>query len=246
MCRESTRTLFARVLVIGMVVVSVAIWNSASVASEGRLNYTLVAVDAGPTKDGVEHTFVITGSGSFTTDEVDGGGTYIHLDMASEVPKTILGSGSWTPTKVVQWIPAKDNATYAGVRPGILDLLVDLTPDNGEVMRDVPLRINCNVGFAGIVNEDPKTGEKLAEGYWITTPAGSFEPKDPVLGLTSIGLSDIFEHATNDSAGLTPYSASAPAERYSITGITLSASWDEAAIQLPNLYGLLRSIAAVG
>jgi hypothetical protein len=63
------------------------------------------------------------------------------------------------------------------------------------VIEGATLRINCNVGFAGIKNNDPDTGEPLAEGYWLTVPGafgptdavGQFAPKDPILGLTSIG-----------------------------------------------------------
>lgn len=184
---RSHRFPLTHTLAAAAVLLSGMVWSSAGFGAGERLNYTLVAVNAGPTKSGVEHTFVLTGSGSFTADSADGGGRYIHLDMASEVPKTILSSGDWKPTKVVRWVPAKDNATYAGVHPGVLDLIVDLVPDQGSTISGVKLRINCNVGFAGIVNNDPDTGEKLAEGFWISTPDGDFKPKDPILGLTAIG-----------------------------------------------------------
>ena len=100
-------------------------------------------------------------------------------------------------TEFLKWTPAADGATYGLVRPGFVDLRVDLTPEQGPVIKGALLRINCNVGLAGIKNTDPETGKVLAEGYWLTIPAdtafgpitgiGQFVPKDPILGVTLIG-----------------------------------------------------------
>ena len=87
-------------------------------------------------------------------------------------------------------------AKYGQVRPGTVDLRVDLFPERGPVVKGASLRINCNVGLAGIKNNDPDTGETLAEGFWLTLPAtatfgptgavGPFVPRDPILGITEI------------------------------------------------------------
>jgi hypothetical protein len=165
-------------------------------ATDGQLHFTLVAVDDAPATNGVKHTFVLSGYGTFSADSVEGGGTYAHFDGASPVPKTMLGSGAWEATEVLRWIPAEGGATVGRVNPGTLDLRVDLIPDQGPVIKGATLRINCNVGFAGITNNDPDTGEPLAEGYWLTIPSsafhgassaiGPFVPKDPILGVTEI------------------------------------------------------------
>ncbi len=165
-------------------------------ATDGQLHFTLVAVDDAPATNGVKHTIVLSGYGTFSADSVEGGGTYAHFDGASPVPKTMLGSGEWKAIKVLRWTPAEGGATVGRVNPGVLDLRVDIIPDQGPVIKGATLRINCNVGFAGIKNKDPDTGEPLAEGYWLTVPGsafhgpstaiGPFVPKDPILGVTEI------------------------------------------------------------
>ena len=165
-------------------------------ATDGQLHFTLVAVDDAPATNGVKHTIVLSGYGTFSADSVEGGGTYAHFDGASPVPKTMLGSGEWKAMKVLRWTPAEGGATVGRVNPGVLDLRVDIIPDQGPVIKGATLRINCNVGFAGIQNKDPDTGEPLAEGYWLTIPAtatfgtttavGQFVPKDPIFGITEI------------------------------------------------------------
>ncbi len=96
----------------------------------------------------------------------------------------------------MRWTPAEGGATYGKVNPGVLDLLVTLTPDEGPAIEGVLLRINCNIGLAGITNNDPDTGTALAEGYWLTVPdaatfgglagVGQFAPLDPIIGVTEI------------------------------------------------------------
>jgi hypothetical protein len=170
--------------------------NSIATAAEDELTVTLVAVNEAPATEGVQHTLLLSGHGTFTPSSVDASGTYTYLDAATEVPKTILSSGTWEATEVLKWTPAKGEATYASIHPGFVDLRVDLTPEEGPVIEGATLRINCNVPFAGIKNSDPDTGEPLAEGFWLTIPdgtafgptaaAGQFVPKDPNIGVTLI------------------------------------------------------------
>jgi len=183
---------------IAALVVAVMTWGFTGMAqaTDGQLHFTLVAVDDAPATNGVKHTFVLSGYGTFSADSVEGGGTYAHFDGASPVPKTMLGSGEWKAMKVLRWTPAEGGPTVGRVNPGVLDLRVDLIPDQGPVIKGATLRINCNVGFAGIQNKDPDTGEPLAEGFWLTIPGsafhgastaiGPFVPKDPILGVTEI------------------------------------------------------------
>ena len=179
-------------LVAGMVLTL----NSPARAAESQLNFVLVAVTVAPEIDGVKPILILSGHGTFTSGAVIGSGLYTYADLATETPKTILSTGSWRATEVLRWIPTEGGATYGQVRPGTVDLLVDLVPEQGPVIRGATLRINCNVGLAGIKNKDPDTGETLAEGYWLTIPAtasfgptsgvGQFVPKDPILGVTEI------------------------------------------------------------
>ena len=170
--------------------------NSFARAADGQLNFILVAVDVAPDINGVKPILILSGHGTFTSGAVIGGGGYTYADGATEIPKTILSTGTWKATEVLNWIPTEGGATYGRVHPGFLDLRVDLMPEQGPVIKGATLRINCNVGLAGIKNKDPNTGETLAEGYWLTIPAtatfgptraiGQFVPKDPILGVTEI------------------------------------------------------------
>ncbi len=170
--------------------------NSFARAAEGQLNFILVAVDVAPDINGVKPILILSGHGTFTSGAVIAGGLYTYADGATEIPKTILSTGTWKATEVLKWTPAEGGATYGRVHPGVLDLRVDLMPEQGPVIKGATLRINCNVGLAGIKNKDPNTGETLAEGYWLTIPAtatfgptraiGQFVPKDPILGVTEI------------------------------------------------------------
>ncbi len=165
-------------------------------ATDGELHFTLVAVNDEVVTNDDKHMFVLSGSGTFSSDAVEGNGTYLYVDVATEVPKTILSAGTWEATKVLRWVPAEGGATYGGVHPGVLDLQIDIIPGQGPVIKGAILRINCNSGFAGIKIKDPDTGEPLAEGFWLTipgsafhdgaTPVGPFVPRDPILGLTEI------------------------------------------------------------
>ena len=164
--------------------------------AENPLNFTLVAVSSAPKVGEMKPLLILSGYGTFSADSVDGSGGYTYADLATDVPKTVLSTGTWTATEVVRWTPADGGATYGRVNPGILDLLVTLTPQEGPAIEGAMLRINCNVGLAGITNNDPDTGTALAEGYWMTLPAtatfggltgvGQFAPLDPIIGVTEI------------------------------------------------------------
>ena len=167
-------------------------------ATKGHLHFELVAVTVASETEGVKPILILSGNGSFTSGWVKGQGMYTYADLATEVPKTILSTGTWKATEVLKWTPSAGGATYGRIRPGVLDLRIDLMPEQGPVIKGATLRINCNVGLAGIKNKDADTGEDLAEGYWLTVPGsasfgptssvGQFAPMDPILGVTEISL----------------------------------------------------------
>ena len=183
-------------IVVLLIAGMVSVFNSSARAAESQLNFVLVAVDVAPETDGVKPILILSGHGTFTSGAVIGSGIYTYADLATETPKTILSTGTWRATEVLRWTPSEGGATYGQVRPGTVDLRIDLIPEQGPVIKGATLRINCNVGLAGIKNKDPDTGETLAEGFWLTIPAtatfgpttavGQFVPKDPILGVTEI------------------------------------------------------------
>ena len=66
---------------------------------ENPLNFTLVAVSSAPLVGEVKPLLIISGYGTFGSDWVDGGGGYTYADLATDVPKTVLSTGTWTATK---------------------------------------------------------------------------------------------------------------------------------------------------
>ncbi len=174
--------------------------NSFASAAELERKFTLLSVNQAPATDGVKHGLFLTGHGTFTSESVTASGVYQHLDGATKIPKKILGAGTWKATKVLRWTVAKGGVTYGKIHPGVLDLRVDLTPEQGPVIKGATLRINCNVRPGGIKNNDPDTGKPLAEGYWLTIPGralgtafygaktavGPFAPRKRIVGITTI------------------------------------------------------------
>jgi len=191
-----------RVGAVAIVVLFIASMVSAPTsfagATKGHLHFELVAVTEASETEGVKPILILSGNGSFTSGWVKGRGMYTYADLATEVPKTILSTGTWKAREVLKWTPSAGGATYGRVRPGVLDLRIDLMPDQGPMIKGATLRINCNVGLAGIKNKDADTGADLAEGFWLTIPGsasfgptssiGQFAPRDPILGITEISL----------------------------------------------------------
>jgi hypothetical protein len=72
--------------------------------------------------------------------------------------------------------------TYGNIESGILEIEVDLFPDEGPKTEAV-LRLVCNIGPGGISTGEP-------EEYKLTVPSAelTFEPLDPVSGLTFISV----------------------------------------------------------
>jgi len=82
--------------------------------------------------------------------------------------------------------------TYGHIRPGVVEFEVDLYPADGEKITGM-LTVICNVGFAGIVNKDPATGDPRPDGYFLTFADAElgtleFKPLEPIIGITHIGV----------------------------------------------------------
>ena len=114
-----------------------------------------------------------------TEGTVEGGGSFTHWDSAEDlpVPKPIIAQGTWTADKLVSWDVV---GTFGEVTAGTLVLDVTLNPVGGDPVA-AQLTIVCNSppGAGGLA-----TG--LLEGWYMTTPMGSFEPFG--VGLTTFGL----------------------------------------------------------
>ena len=148
-------------------------------ADEDTIRFDLVSFSAAATIDGVEHQMLLSGSGTFNEDEIQGHGAFNHFDNTSSVPKTILASGAWRAREFVSFTSI---GRWGVVTPGILELIVDLLPQRGHRIRDVFMKIVCNAPPGGLLTGEP-------EGFTLTIPGapfGTFAPLDPTLGLTLI------------------------------------------------------------
>ena len=164
--------------------------------AETQFYFTVVAINQA-TVAGEEHRLILDGHGQFNPEVAIGGGSFVHYKESGITPKPILASGTWRATDLVKWTP--HGGSYAGITPGVLDIQIELVPENGPAITGVSLRIICNVGPAGIFNLDPETGSALPEGFILTFPDLSFYPNplgpfEPIIfegglpfGLTTIG-----------------------------------------------------------
>ena len=144
--------------------------------------FDFVAFSKGATISGVDHRIGMRGAGSFKVEDgkVKGGGSFVHFNNASPIPKTILAFGTWEPSEFVSFFTI---GTYSLITAGILETKINLTSQEGTVV-PATLRLICNIGAAGLF-----TGE--VEGYKLTIPGAGFSPfvpLDPPLGLTHLGL----------------------------------------------------------
>ena len=191
---------FATIMVAGLFLLLI----SPALASDNIRYVTFVAVTKADTDDGKDHRFIGGGDAVFDPDTgwVNGGGTFEHVDFAPEgKPKPALGTGKWVAKKVLSHTPCNPpdtctspgGNTYGQVRPGVVELDVDLYFDGGKKIEGAVLKVVCNVGFGGIVNKDPTTGASLPEGYFITFTDPQygrleFKPLDPIIGVTLIAV----------------------------------------------------------
>jgi hypothetical protein len=166
-------------------------------------NFALVALTGADTTDGRVHRIGLQGSGVFHphSKTVRGGGSFEYFDAGPPgVPKPILGSATWRARKVIKFtscVPGYTCTTPGGttagrITPSVVDMAVDIAFNEGPKIKGAWFRLICNVGFAGIINIDPDTGEPLPEGYFLTFTHPDygtleFKPLDPIIGITHIG-----------------------------------------------------------
>ena len=140
--------------------------------------FDFVANSDAATIGGVGHRMFMNGSGRIHRSRVTGGGSYIHFDTASPVPRTILGSGTWRAERFISFDLV---GTYGAVAAGILEMevtLLEVIPSRARIPAN--MEVACNLGFAGL-----QTGEE--EGFILSipdAPFGPFRPLVPAAGVT--------------------------------------------------------------
>ncbi len=135
-----------------------------------QTNFTFVVVSklvGGP------DLLILNGSGKFGSGEVNGGGSFTHVNPGTGV---IVASGTWRAKKLVSFTP---NGTFGAHASGILEMKSRLLPTGGERVEGVVMRQVCNL--PGL-----DTGQE--EGVTVTLPNGAtFEPTDTGATLFSTG-----------------------------------------------------------
>lgn len=116
---------------------------------------------------------VVAGAGQVHGDSISGGGRFARLRVPDPAapPFNLVDHGPWRAKRIIGWAPIGE---AGGLVAGVLDVLVDLTLQSGEVVED-SAKIVCNLGFAGLETE-------LREGLYTGT---NFEPLHPEVGLTA-------------------------------------------------------------
>ncbi len=166
-------TALAFLLIIGATPASPA-W-----ADDEQLSFNFTAVSQAATIDRVQHRLILVGAGNFDDWEVQGGGIFFHWDNASPVPQTIIATGTWKARRLVSF---ETVGRYGRTFASVLEMLVDLFPDSGRPVRNVSLKVVCNVPQGGFLTGQP-------EGFTLTipdAPFGPFRPLDPIAGITNI------------------------------------------------------------
>jgi len=122
-------------------------------------------------------SILMSGCGSFGRRSVRGGGEFVHFDGTRIPSSEFIATGSWKATRFLSF---EQIGTWGVGVAGILEMLVKLIPCDGPAIRDAMLKIVCNIGPAGLVNDPFQQ-----EGFTLTVPGlAPFSPFTPNLGLT--------------------------------------------------------------
>jgi hypothetical protein len=155
--------------------------------SSRRVGFRFVSNSRTATVEGVRYLAQFNGDGKITGSDVEGGGRFNVIVDTSPVPKTIVATGTWKAKKLVSFNLI---GTYGAVAAGILEMKLDLVPDEGSVV-EATLRVACDLVAAGL-----DSGEE--EGFVLDVPGtqftvggtfGPFQPYHPVDGGPTNGLS---------------------------------------------------------
>ena len=137
---------------------------------------SLAGIPAGSTPTTATEMIVMSGNGVFQVNQgagnVQGGGTFNHVNNAAPLPKPLLGSGTWQAISVVSYVEA---GTYGAQAAGTLVVNIELFAASGA---EIPatLTVNCHIPFVPL--EVPGSGP---EGITINIGSTTFSP---VAGLT--------------------------------------------------------------
>ncbi|MBI1927171.1 DUF4331 domain-containing protein [Candidatus Poribacteria bacterium] len=149
--------------------------------ARGQTNFHFLARSKAATIEGVDHRVLMSGNGKITPSQVVGGGTFVHFDQASKVPKKIIGAGTWKAKRLISFKPIGTAGPYTA---GTVEMEIDIFAVSGTnvsapTVIPATLKVNCNLDPAGITTGQP-------EGFTVNVPSVKleFKPIEPADGLT--------------------------------------------------------------
>jgi hypothetical protein len=150
--------------------------------ADGQTNFHFTAVSLGPSGPNLLHTLVMAGDGKINPAQVEGGGSFNHVNNAASLPfpKPLLASGTWKAKRLVSWNPI---GTYGLFAAGVLEMEVDLVREiPSPAVIPATLEVVCNIPFVPLL-----TGKH--EGFTLTVDGLQFTPQVPPVGVTLFTLS---------------------------------------------------------
>lgn len=145
-------------------------------ADEGTTTgFIFAAVSIGPSVDGVVHTVVMDGAGTITPSNVEGGGTFDHLNNAATAgfPRPFFAQGTWKAKRLVSFDVF---GRYGLFTAAVLTMEVELVRElPSRLAVPASLQIACNIPFVPILTGKP-------EGFSLTVDGLAFHPSG--MGIT--------------------------------------------------------------
>jgi len=137
------------------------------------MTFHFAAVSKAPRVEGVEHRIAMSGNGLVTPGNVAAGGSFTHYDNTGlKDPKTILQSGNWKATDLVDFnlIGTWENGPFSA---GTVEMDVNLNRQfPSELVIPARLKVIANLGSAGLTTGKP-------QGFTLTIPNASYGPFTP-------------------------------------------------------------------
>lgn len=147
---------------------------AANTGGGNNTNWVVAAIEPGDTVNGIGYTIAFEGCGFVNSAMVVGQGSFVEFDnLSGVVPRTILASGTWKATSLINTTII---GTWGSLAAGIIEMeikLVEDLPIPGVVVPGALLHITCNIPAAGLFNGTEE------EGFELTipdSPSGTFKP----------------------------------------------------------------------
>ncbi len=157
-----------------------------SVQAAGQTNFHFVALSQGANVANVKHAMSMNGEGRIFDGGVQGGGAYVHYDDATSAPKSLLSTGKWEATSLLNtnWV-----GTYGVFVAGVVEMEANLLQEApSAAVIPATVKVVCNLSVGALFNPNPNPPPaNLPEGYTVKIPDvgyGPFVPFQPPIGIT--------------------------------------------------------------